>query len=57
MLAIADFTVLTNLNLFSAITTNLRIKAHQYTDSPSPEVGVEPLLKCVHKIYFTQWII
>ena len=49
--------VLTDLNLFSAITTNLRIKVHQFTYSPSPEVGIEPLLKCVHKIYLSQWII
>jgi len=49
--------VLTDLNLFSAITTNLRIKVHHYTYSPSPEVGIEPLLKCMHKIYLSQWMI
>ena len=49
--------VITYLNLFSAITTNLRIKFHHYTYSPSPEVGIEPLLKCVHKIYISQWMV
>jgi hypothetical protein len=58
LLFIGQYTslVLTDLNLFSAIITNLRI-IHQFTYSPSPEAGVEPLLKCVHKIYLSQWII